>query len=109
MGKDVHVALSIKRGENQFQICAAIITFMNIQYSSYYGGNNSSTETCCEATILKTGENRESVCSCSLSRPLTDQSDCPIEAARAAGRSAGHKCRGEGAYPGHESPHSCAL
>lgn len=41
--------------------------------------------------------------------PLTGQSDCPTEEAQAAGRSVGHRYKGEGACPGHGNPHSCAL
>lgn len=41
--------------------------------------------------------------------PLTGQSDCPIEAVQAVWRSAGHRCRGAGVYPGHGSPRSCVL
>lgn len=40
--------------------------------------------------------------------PLSDQSDCPIEAAQAAVRNVGHRCRGAGVCPGHGNPHSCA-
>ncbi len=56
--------------------------------------------------MLQLVKNTLSVCFQCL--PLTDQLNCPIEAAQAAGRSVGHRYRGAGVCPGHGNPHSCA-